>query len=487
MRELSPKRGDEKLNYTVELFVRKLEEIEAKGYLVGGAIRDKILADIKGIQSYTPKDHDYVVTGVTQEKFEIQFPDANLVGKDFPVYLLMIDGESCEVALARTERKVESGHKGFKIITSPNLTIEDDLARRDLTINSMAISLHDGSLVDPFNGKRDLEKGIVRPTTDAFSEDPLRVYRVARFAAMLGVTPPEETLQAMRLLKGELSTLSSERVVEELKKALTTNTPSLFIETLERAGVLDVHYGYLERLKGLKQPKKHHPEVDVLIHTKQVMDAGSYYARQLSLKQGKNSSDLVQKIVFACMMHDVGKYEAKGINEKTGEPSYNNHEALGVSVVKEACKRFGISKWQPSIAFTTRYHGVFHSDILKMKAKKFVDFIEGSVKKEKVENRFIYTREAGLRKTIGIEEYIAVCSADKIGRNENHFNVFQRVLKEEHANAEFLRRFASESEKLKHEVDTSQFEGGEIGYQIYMDLRVKRIDLYQELRQEMAI
>lgn len=477
------------MKLSIANFVKMLEEIDAKGYLVGGAVRDKMLADIKGLKNCTPKDQDYVVTGVSQKVFEGKFPGTKLVGKSFPVYLLEIEGEKSEVALARMERKVGVGYKGFNVITSPDLTIEHDLLRRDLTINSMAINLHNGELIDPFAGKKDLEKGLLRRTSPAFSEDPLRVYRVARFAAQLGMMPDNETLEDMKKLRDELSTISPERVVEELKKALASDMPSLFWEVLELSETLDVHFPELHRLKGLNQPKAHHPEGDVDTHVKQVMDAGAFYAKRMPQKENETSkqfTERIQMVVLGSMLHDVGKFVAQGINPKTGENSYHKHEALGVPIVEDFCDKFGIVKWKNALEFATKNHGLFHRDILNMKSKKFVDFIEGSVVKEKIGDKMVYKKVPGLRDVIGIEEYIAICSADHAGRNEEHNHVFQRVLQEEHPNAEFLRVFAEASQKIKHNVDISKFEGGEISYQIYMDLRKQRIELHQQIKEKMS-
>lgn len=468
---------------TEKEFAEQLKSIQAKGYLVGGAIRDLALARIKGIASSMPKDRDYVVTGVSQKDFEAHFADVKLVGKSFPVYLVKIDGEECEVALARTERKVGQGHKGFIVHTSPELTIGDDLARRDLTVNSMAIDILSGELIDPYNGEGDLEKGILRMTTTAFSEDPLRVYRTARFAAELGMKPDAQTIKSMHALREELIGLSIERVVTEMKKALRAHVPSLFIETLEQAGVLDVHFPFLERLRGLDQPIKHHPEGDVLKHTKQVMDAGRIIAERVSQKEGED----IAKIVFACMMHDVGKFLTKGLNERTNESSYHGHELAGVSIAESVCDEFGLVKWKPFVALTTRYHGLAHGDILKMKPKKFVDFIEGGMTKEKVNDRFVYQRKPGLRKSSTIEAFMAVCTADKAGRNVSHNELFDKAKTFEHPHAAFLKEYDDQVKDLQHDIDISQYDGGEIGYQIHMNLRAKRIEVRQKVKQKLLV
>ena len=212
---------------------QKIKQAGGTLYLVGGAIRDHLL-------NLPTTDKDYCVTGLTREQFQTLFPEAKIQGKEFPVFIL----NQTEIALARRERKTGKGHKEFEFLTSPDIKIEEDLARRDLTINSIAQDVLTGEIIDPFYGKKDIQKRILRKTTDAFEEDPLRVYRVARFMATLdnGFTIDTETLEAMQKLKSELSTLSKERVFSEFRKAISSSKPSLFFETLKEANVLDVHF-----------------------------------------------------------------------------------------------------------------------------------------------------------------------------------------------------------------------------------------------------
>ncbi|AFK94238.1 MULTISPECIES: CCA tRNA nucleotidyltransferase [Thermoanaerobacterium] len=211
-----------------------LEKILSAGgqlYRVGGSVRDEIMG-------FEPHDFDYCVTGLSIEQFTELFPNAQVTGKDFPVF--RINNE--EYALARTEKKQGTGYRGFEVFTSPNVTIEQDLARRDLTINSIAINVATGKIVDPFGGIEDINKGVIRATTPAFAEDPLRVYRAARFAAKFNFKVEPKTIKMMNSLKNELNTLSVERVFEEVRKALNTEKPSLFFSTLLTANVLDVHF-----------------------------------------------------------------------------------------------------------------------------------------------------------------------------------------------------------------------------------------------------
>ena len=200
-------------------------------YLVGGAIRDELLG--KEVH-----DRDYCVTGITSKDFQEIFPKAHIRGKAFEVFDM---GEN-EFAMARTESKQGIGHKEFEINTNPQITIEQDLARRDITINAIAKDVLTQEIIDPFNGKRDLENKKIKATTEHFKEDPLRVYRVARFSAQLGFEVENETINQMNELKMELNSLSSERVFTELSKALNTAKPSTFFDVLRNADVLDIHF-----------------------------------------------------------------------------------------------------------------------------------------------------------------------------------------------------------------------------------------------------
>lgn len=234
---------------------KKIKQAGGSLYLVGGAVRDKFIqqnCDIKNkitsnicnenqeknFNKIQTHDEDYCVTGLSQEQFQNLFPEAKIQGKNFPVFII----NKKEIALARTEQKIGKGHKNFSFNTNPKITIEEDLARRDLTINSIAQEILTGKIIDPFNGQEDIKNKILRKTTKAFDEDPLRVYRTARFAATLDFTVEPNTLEAMTKLKQELLTLSKERVFVEFKKALESNKPSIFFEILKKADVLEEHF-----------------------------------------------------------------------------------------------------------------------------------------------------------------------------------------------------------------------------------------------------
>lgn len=317
-------------------------------YLVGGAIRDEIM----GSPIY---DRDYCVTGISKEKFQKLFPEAHARGKDFEVF----DIEGLEFALARIERKIGLGHKEFEVETGEKITIQEDLARRDITINSIAKNVLTGEIVDPFNGKKDIENKIIRATTDSFKEDPLRVYRVARIAAKTGFAVEQNTLKLMESLKDELKTLSKERVFHELEKALETNTPSIFFNVLRQANVLDIHFKEIYDLIGSSQPVEYHPEGDSYNHTMIVVDKAATLTQDLAIR-------------FAALVHDLGK----GITPKEMYPHHYGHDEKGVQLVQNLGERIGApKKWISYGKVSAKEHmkgGIFY----KMTPSKKVSFIE---------------------------------------------------------------------------------------------------------------
>ncbi len=307
----------------------KIENYGGKLYLVGGAVRDEIM----GVKS---QDKDYCVTGIGYDEFIKIFPKAQLVGKDFPVFML----EGCEIALARLERKVSSGHKGFKIETSKSLTIEDDLKRRDITINAIAKDVLTGEIIDKFNGIEDIKNKRIRHISSSFSEDPLRVYRVARFAAKLGFKVDNETLKLMHSLKEELLSITPERVFVELNKVLSTKRPSVFFKVLKDADVLDVHFKEIYDLKNVPQPLKYHPEGDVFNHTMIVID-----------RVAQNTNDTIVR--FAALVHDLGKAKTP----KEVLPQHIGHDIAGVKLVRDLSNRLKVpTKWKKAGMEVARYH-----------------------------------------------------------------------------------------------------------------------------------
>lgn len=339
-------------------------------YAVGGCVRDWHL-DIM-----YPKDFDLLLTGLTREQFLELYPTAQMVGdaeNGFPVFLLQIAGYVCEVAFARTEKKVGEGYMGFETYTHPTITVEEDLLRRDLTINAMAVNVLTGRLIDPFEGRLDLKKGIIRHVSSAFSEDPLRVLRAARFAARFGFTISKETLAYMYVLKGELTTFKPERVFEETKKALMGRKPSLYFRSLKEAGVLDVHYKEVADLIGVEQPAKFHPEGDVFEHTMSVLDAMAELTDRIEMR-------------FVALVHDFGKADSPQKWERDPESfphsTHYGHEELGVKHVEALCKRLKLPRaWLRAGVFGAEFHGKMHklAEVKNTKSvRKIVKMIEDS-------------------------------------------------------------------------------------------------------------
>ena len=332
----------------------KIKDNGGKLFLVGGAIRDELLR----IENH---DEDYCVTGISFDEFKYLFPEANIRGKDFPVF--DIDGK--EFAIARKERKIGIGHNSFDIETDKTISIEEDLARRDITINAIAKDVLTKEIIDPYGGKKDLEKKQIKAVTEHFKEDPLRVYRVARFAAKLKFSVEEKTLKMMYDIKQELNSISAERVYTEFNKALLTEKPSIFFDILKQSNVLDVHFKEVYNLIGALQPKKYHPEGDVYNHTMIVLDKVAEYT--------KNYCDERKlEIRFGALAHDLGK----GETPKEEYPHHYLHEVRGEEVVI----KFGKSLKMPNRLIkcgktACKEHmrgGIFYN----MKPNKMVQFLE---------------------------------------------------------------------------------------------------------------
>ena len=333
---------------------KKIEENGGKLYLVGGAIRDEII----GLKNH---DEDYSVTGISFDEFKKIFPYANIQGKDFPVFSI----DNKEFAIARRERKIGIGHKDFDIETDKKITIEEDLARRDITINAIAKEVLTGKLIDPYGGKQDIENHIIRAVSNHFSEDPLRVYRVARFASQLNFKVEERTIKMMNSLKKELISLSAERVYNEFRKALLTNKPSIFFDVLRQANVLNVHFEEIYNLIGALQPIKYHPEGDSYNHTMLVLDKVSEKTKELE-------EERKLELRFSALVHDIGK----GETPKEEYPHHINHEKRGTELVKKIGHRLKLPtrliKCGKTACLEHMRGGVFD----KMKEAKKVSFIE---------------------------------------------------------------------------------------------------------------
>jgi tRNA nucleotidyltransferase (CCA-adding enzyme) len=306
-------------------------------YLVGGAVRDALLG-------LSVKERDWVVVGSTREELlRLKFRE---VGRDFPVFLHPESHE--EYALARLERKTGPGYRGFEVEFGPQVTLEEDLARRDLTINAIA-KAEDGTLLDPYGGRRDLEARLLRHVSAAFIEDPVRVLRVARFAARfapLGFKVAPETMALMHAMveRGEVQALVAERVWQETEKALRETAASEFFRVLRECGALKVIYPEVDALFGVPQPAQWHPEIDTGIHTLMVLDQAA-----------RLSND--PKIRFAALVHDLGK----GTTDPAEWPSHRGHEQRSVALIEALAERLRVpGEYRELSVIVARYHGNVH-------------------------------------------------------------------------------------------------------------------------------
>jgi tRNA nucleotidyltransferase (CCA-adding enzyme) len=302
-----------------------------KVYAVGGSVRDQLL----GLEV---RDQDYVVVGSTpEEMLSLGFKP---VGRDFPVFLHPETGE--EYALARTERKSGRGYRGFVIHTSPDVSLEQDLQRRDLTINAIARD-ENGNIIDPFSGADDLRHGVLRQVGPAFVEDPVRVLRTARFAARFGFELASETRQLMQQMvaNGEVDHLVAERVWQEVSKGLMEKKPSRMFEVLRECGALERILPEVDALFGVPQPEKHHPEIDTGVHVMMVID---YAAHQ----------DYALAVRFAALTHDLGK----AATPRNEWPAHHGHEQKSAELVRSLCARLRVPGHCGDVArLTARYHG----------------------------------------------------------------------------------------------------------------------------------
>jgi tRNA nucleotidyltransferase (CCA-adding enzyme) len=391
-----------------------------KTYLVGGAVRDELL-------DYPFTEKDWVVVGATVEDMIVA--GYQQVGKDFPVFLHPETKE--EHALARTERKTAAGYKGFEVHASAEVSLEDDLIRRDLTINAIAKD-DNGEFIDPFNGIDDINNKILRHVSAAFAEDPVRILRIARFMARyahLGFCIANETMILMKNMvsAGEVDALVPERVWQEMQKALTEKTPTAFISTLRDCGALERILPELDCLWGVPQPEQHHPEIDTGIHT------------MLVLEQACKLSENPQ-IRFAALVHDLGK----GTTPKEEWPRHIAHEARGADIVKKVCHRLRIpNEYRDLAERTTRFHLHYHR-ALELKATTLVKTLE---------------QLDAFRKPERFEKFLLACEADARGRlgYENielpQGDYFRRALKvAKNIDITELRNLGFENQALANEI-----------------------------------
>lgn len=389
-------------------------------YLVGGAVRDKLM-------DYPYSERDWVVVGARPEELEAQ--GYTPVGKDFPVFLHPKTRE--EYALARTERKTGPGYTGFQFHTAPNISLEDDLERRDLTINAMAEDEH-GNLVDPYGGARDLEQKQLRHVSPAFAEDPVRVLRVARFAARyhhLGFRIADETLTLMKAMvtSGEVDHLVAERIWKEMERALGERDPDVFITSLRECGALERILPEVEALFGVPQTAEHHPEVDTGIHCLMV------------LRQAAQLSELTL-VRFAALVHDVGK----GTTPESEWPRHIGHEHRSLPLVKQLCSRISAPKEYRTLALlAAEYHTHCHR-ALELKPRTVLKLLKAA---------------DAFRRPERFEQFLLCCQADAQGRKSFEQRPYPQ--------ADYLRQALATCREIDNrEIAKRGFVGQEFGEEL---------------------
>ena len=360
-----------------------------KTYLVGGAVRDALMARAAGLRETAHVDRDWVVVGSTPEAMVAQgfLP----VGRDFPVFLHPQTRE--EHALARTERKTAPGYHGFAFHAAPGVTLEDDLARRDLTINAMAVAEEHADhpahapVIDPHHGQRDLRDGVLRHVTNSFAEDPVRILRVARFAARFPdftVAPETQTLMRQMVEQGEVDHLVAERVWQELSRGLMEQRPSRMFEVLRACGALQRLLPEVDRLWGVPQRAEYHPEIDTGVHLMMVLDMSARLGAGLATR-------------FACLCHDLGK----GTTPAEALPRHIGHEERSARLLRQVCDRWRVPVECRELAdVVAREHGNIHRSG-ELGAAALVRLLE---------------RCDALRKPARFHEVLLACECDARGR-----------------------------------------------------------------------
>ncbi len=349
-------------------------------FTVGGAVRDALLG-------LPVKDLDYVVVGATAEKMTaLGFKP---VGKDFPVFLHPKTHH--EYALARTERKVGKGYKGFTVYAAPDVTLEDDLCRRDFTMNAIA-KASDGTLIDPHRGQADIDQKVIRHVGDAFVEDPVRILRAARFSARFAdftIAPETMTLMQQMVADGEVDALVSERVWQELSKGLMEQKPSRMFEMLRQCGALKKILPELDVLWGVPQPEQHHPEIDTGVHVMMCIDYAA--SQQFSLA-----------VRMATLLHDLGK----GTTPKEMLPRHIGHDARGAKLVREVSKRLRLPNDCKELAYIVAKFHIKEHQVMQMKPNTLLTFLIelDAIRQPQRFELFLQACEADARGRLGLEE-----------------------------------------------------------------------------------
>jgi len=402
-------------------------------YLVGGAVRDRIM----GLEV---KDRDWVVVGATTSQMrELGF---NQVGKDFPVFLHPVTGE--EYALARSERKTSRGYHGFEFDSSIEITLEQDLMRRDLTMNAIAMD-NEGNFIDPFGGQKDIEEKLIRHVSEAFSEDPVRVLRVARFAARFsgqGFHVAEDTRKLMEemVVNGEVDTLVAERVWQEIQASFGEKQCSRFFSELRDCGALEKVLPEVDRLFGIPQTEKYHPEIDTGIHILMSLDAIT------------SISDNPMTI-FAVMVHDLGK----ALTPESELPAHRQHEKRGLKPIKLLCDRLRVPARYRSFALKVCEFHLHCHRVRLLKPKTVIKVLE---------------KFDGFRKPELIAEFALCCLADKRGRtgHEQDTGEQMELLLQYHQAA-----MAVDGSLIASELKARGITGSKLGAKIRKEIRRQRI------------
>jgi len=403
-------------------------------YQVGGAVRDELLG-------FDVKDRDWVVVGATPE----QMTDLGYkaVGRDFPVFIHPETGE--EYALARTERKTGPGYTGFAFDTSEEVSLEQDLERRDITINAIARD-GNGNLIDPFNGRKDLEEKIIRHVSAAFVEDPLRVLRAARFAAQFNFAIAGETQSLLKEISAtdELETLAPERVWTETEKALQTAQPRRYFEVLRECAALAKLFPEIDRLFGVPQPERHHPEIDSGVHTLMVLEQATAIAGDPEVR-------------FAALVHDLGK----GTTPRQVLPKHHGHEERGVALINNLCDRLRIpNRYRDLAVLVSRYHLDCHR-INEMKATTVLRKLEGL---------------DAFRRPERFDRFLLACEADARGRKGKEL--------EDYPQAGLFRKYLDACLALDtNSTDFLDLEGPQIAERI----RMQRTEAIRKVKQGEAV
>lgn len=313
-------------------FAARVAALGGQLYVVGGWVRDRLIGR-------PAEDRDYVVCGLDAATLEREF-QVRAVGRQFPVYLLEVGGRLSEVALARTERKTGTGYRGFEARFSPDTTIEEDLYRRDTRMNSMAVRLPGGELIDPFGGRADIERRVISATSEHFRDDPVRALRAARQAAQLGFSIAPGTVRLMSACREELALEPTERVFAEMRKALASPRPELFFIALRDAGILDAVFPELTALDGVEQPAKYHRGLDAFEHSLEVLRRTAALTPRAATR-------------FAALVHDLGK----GLTPRQEWPHHIGHEERGLAALERLDRRMTLPRpWYRFARFVIANH-----------------------------------------------------------------------------------------------------------------------------------